>query len=245
MKRSVLISLVILSVSLDLVANRSEIYNAYISNRMDLWEQTMIRMERELKTTGGQAERYALTEAQYGYIAYCLSEGWKKEAAYWLKKAETNLGLLLDSDPENPRLFSMKGALYGYALLLEPVKAPFLGRRSANASDRALELGPAEPIVWMEKANMEFYKPALFGGSAGNAIPLYEKAIELFEERPEDLRENWLYLNSLTNLAQAYEKNGQPLESEKICRKLLKMEPSFHWIRHELCSRLREKQAER
>jgi tetratricopeptide (TPR) repeat protein len=225
------------------LGSRSDIYRAYVSNRMDLWEKAMNRMEDQYRASGDLQLLYNLTEAQYGYIPYCISMDRKKEARELLSKAEANIELLEKEFPENPRVFSLKGALNGYAVLLEPLKAPVFGRRSMNANEKAMRLDPNEPQVWMERANMEFYKPAILGGSVSQAVPLYEQAVRLFEASPYQVRENWLYLNCLANLGLAYEKNGQVVQAGEVYRKLLRLEPSFTRVRDDLYPGFREKHA--
>jgi tetratricopeptide (TPR) repeat protein len=222
---------------------QNEIYKAYISSRMDLWKEAMVKMEIRYRATGDHGLLCSLTEAQYGYIAHCLSENRRDEARGWLDKAEDNIGLLLEKNPNSSRAYSIRGALYGYRLLLEPLKAPALGRRSMNANETALKLGPGEPWGWMEKGNMEFYKPAVLGGSAKQAIPHYKKAVELFEALPGQTSGNWLYLNCLVNLGLAYEKNGQIVEAGKVYEKILAHEPSFSWVRDDLYPDCRKKLA--
>ncbi len=223
--------------------SQSEIYHAYISSNMDLWKASMIRMEMQYKASKNPAVLYQLTEAEYGYIAFCLTGKHKKEAKEWLSKAEKNIEVLLSRDPEDPKLYSMKGALIGYAVALNPVKAPVLGGRSTDASDRAIELGPGEPRVWMERANMEFYKPAILGGSVHEAVKLYEKAVKLFEASPDRISENWLYLNCMANLGLAYEKTDRMDDAGRVYRKLLRLEPSFAWVKDDLYPRYKEKRA--
>jgi len=98
----------------------------------------------------------------------------------------------------------------------------------------AIGLGPDEPQAWMEKANIAFYTPAILGGSKKRAVPLYEKAVRLFELTPERTRQNWIYLNCLAGLGIAYEKAGQIRDADVVYRKLLELEPSFSWVRDDL-----------
>ena len=57
-----------------------EIYEAYISSDMDKWESIMDVMEAEWKVKNDPKLLYDLTEAQYGFIGYCVAEKRKKEA---------------------------------------------------------------------------------------------------------------------------------------------------------------------
>lgn len=221
--------------------HRSQIYDTYLSGRMDLWKKVMDQMESDYSSSPDMVLLYDLAEAQYGYIGYCISVKRKKDARLELGKVDIYLDRLLKYDNRNPRIYCLVGAFYGLRVGLDPIKAPVYGKRAEEAIWKATELGPDEPQAWLEKANGEFYKPAIFGGSVERAVPLYEKAVRLYEENPNRTKENWLYLNCLAGLGIAYEKNGQVKKAGEVYRKLLELEPSFKWIRDELYPRYLEK----
>ena len=106
---------------------------------------------------------------------------------------------------------------------------------------KAIDLGPNEPQAWMGKANIDFYTPAILGGSKRRAVLLYEKAVRLYESSPERIQQNWVYLNCLAGLGIAYEKTGQIKGADAVYRKLLKLEPSFLWVRDDLYPQFQEK----
>jgi tetratricopeptide (TPR) repeat protein len=234
MRKWILTCAVIFSVGLQAQDFQSQIYTAYLKGRMDTWKGIMQSMDRKFKQTKDMDLLYQLAEVEYGYIAYSISVDKKEEAKRILIQAEEHIEVLLDYNERNPRVHALQGALYGYRLTLRPIKAPVYGKKSASANERALQLGPSEPQAWMEKANIEYYKPAIFGGSKKDAIPLYEKAIALYEASPDRTRQNWVYLNCLAGLGLAYEENGQVEQAGMIFRKLLELEPDFSWIRDEI-----------
>jgi tetratricopeptide (TPR) repeat protein len=220
---------------------QSLIYDAYLRGRMDLWQVVMEQMTGEAEATGDLSMLYDLTEAEYGYIGYCLSVKQKKEAEEVLAIAEQQVALLLEKQGDNPRVYSLMGAFYGYRVQLQPLRIPYFGNKSEEANRRALELDPGEPQAWMEKGNIAFYKPALFGGSKNEAVHYYETAVMLYEASPGRIRQNWVYLNCLAGLGIAYEETGDVEQAGKVYEKLLRMEPSFKWIRDELYPRYLEK----
>ncbi len=218
-----------------------QIYRAYVSGRMELWKEAMEKMEREYRSVQNDALLYQLAEAEYGYIAHCIAEGKKEEAKRWLEKAEKHVESLLKTGRDLPRVYGLQGALYGFRVGLEPLKAPFFGRKSAEANQKAIELGPDEPQAWLEKANIEFYKPAVFGGSKKRAVPLYEKAVRLFEADPKRTRQNWIYLNTLAALASAYEETGEVEKADRVYGKMLVREPALVWLRDEVYPAFRKR----
>jgi tetratricopeptide (TPR) repeat protein len=234
MKIIVLTAFAALSASALGQSYQSRIYEAYLQGRMDWWKETMDRMEQQLGSSGDLSLMYELTEVQYGYIGYCLSMKKKREAEAVLDQAENQVKRLLAIGGDNARVYSLQGAFYGYRIQLQPVRAPYFGRKSEEANRKALEVGPDEPQAWMERGNIEYYKPAIFGGSKSAAVPYYEKAISLYESTPGRTRQNWVYLNCLAGLAMAYEETGAPGKAGEVYRKLLRMEPGFKWVRDEL-----------
>jgi tetratricopeptide (TPR) repeat protein len=245
MKRALCILLWMFSVAAAGQDYTVRIYQAYLAGRMDRWKEVMVDMDRTYSATKNPALLFRLGEAYYGYIAYCIAEGKKNEARVLLEKAEAYVEAYLSIRPDDPKAYSLKGAFYGFRVGLEPLKAPFHGRKSADANEKAIVLGPEEPRAWLEKANIEFYKPAIFGGSKKSAVPLYEKAVRLFEASPQATENNWVYLNSLATLGTAYEETGAIGEADRVYRKLLRLEPSFVWIRDEVYPGFLEKHAPR
>jgi len=241
MRKCVIVWVILIAAGLQAQDYQSRIYSNYLEGRMDLWKIVMDQMQSEYDQTVDMSILYDLTEAQYGYIAFCLSDKRKKEAALLLDVADTNIEQLLQWQPENSRVLSIKGALYGFRIQLKPLKAPSLGKKSAKANAKAIQHGPLEPQAWMEKANIAFYKPAAFGGSKKKAVVLYEKAVRLYEESTDRTHQNWLYLNCLVGLGMAYEKTDQIQAADRVYKKILVMEPSFKWVREEVYPRFREK----
>jgi len=152
-----------------------------------------------------------------------------------------HMAQLTELGRDNARVYSLKGAFFGFQIMLEPARAPKLGRLSMEANEKALKLDPDEPQAWLEKANMDYYKPVIFGGSKKKAVPSYEKAVELFESSEERTRENWVYMNCLAGLGIAYEKTRKFSEAGRVYRKILELEPSFKWVVEELYPKFQEK----
>ncbi len=213
---------------------RSAIYQAYLLEEMDKWKELMEQMEEEYSRNSDAGLLYDLLEAEYGYMGWLVSGKQKEEAEKVLENAEKHMALLEEQGLDNARVYSLKGAFYGFQIMLDPLKAPSLGKASMNANEKAMSLDPKEPQVWMEKANMDYYRPAIFGGSKKKAVPMYEKAVVLFESSPERISENWVYINCLAGLGIAYENTKKFSEAGKVYRKLLKLEPSYKWVKEDL-----------
>jgi len=88
---------------------------------------------------------------------------------------------------------------------------------------------------------MEYHRPPIFGGSKRKAVPMYEKAVVLFEKSPDRTRENWVYINCLVSTAIAYENTKMISEAGSLYRRILKMEPSLKLVKEELYPQFQEK----
>jgi tetratricopeptide (TPR) repeat protein len=220
---------------------RSALYQSYLLEKMDTWKEIIGQMEEEYLRTSDAELLFDLLEAEYGYMGWLVSGKKKKEAEEVLRNAERHMSILTELGKDNARFYSLKGAFYGYQILLDPLKAPSLGKSSMRANEKAMELDPQEPQAWLEKANMDYYRPAVFGGSKRKAVPSYEKAVALFEASPERTRENWVYINCLAGLAVAYENTRKHSEAGEVYRKLLRLEPSFKLVKEDLYPKFRKK----
>jgi len=224
---------------------RKSIYKAYLHEEMDAWKEQMKQMESEVRESSDPKLMYDLLEAEYGYTAWLISQKRKKEAWEIIQRAERHMARLSDTGSYMARVSSIRGAFYGFKIMLEPRKAPSLGRSSMEANEFAMKLDPKEPQVWLEKANMDYYRPVVFGGSKRKAVYSYERAIELFESSPGRCSENWVYMNCLAGLGIAYENTRKISEAGEVYRKILRLEPSFKWVKEELYPRFREKHPEK
>ncbi len=95
--------------------------------------------------------------------------------------------------PEESDWYAYKGAFYGYKIGLNPVKAPFLGQKSMDNIDLAIEIRSGAVRKGGLKRGMRFFtcqKP--LGGLRTKALEAYKKAIRLMENKPETLHHNWI-----------------------------------------------------
>jgi tetratricopeptide (TPR) repeat protein len=220
---------------------KERIYAGYVSGEMNDWYLAMEEMESIWKRTGSYDMLYELVVAQYGYIAYCISVEEDKIARQFVAKAEDNLELILEKTPGMARAHALLGAVYGFKVGLNPYKAVVFGTRAFSENKLAFELDPLDPVVWMEKGHIEFYKPAIFGSSSIEAAKMYRRAVELYEKNPEELRYNWLYINTLRSLADAYIDAGSYDKANAVYLKVLAFEPGLKWMHEEVYPAFKKK----
>jgi len=215
---------------------RQEVYKAYISNDMVRWSKVIDAMLQ--LPDRDNATLMELVNYQYGYIAWCIGTGRKKEALKHLDQAAENLNLLEKSGFRLSWVEAYKSAMYGYRIGLNNLKAPFWGPKSLESARKSVKLDPENYFGYIQMGNAEYYMPAVFGGSKEKALGLFRKAETLLEKSGERLDENWNYLGLLAMIGEACMETGKYEEARAAFSKALKVEPAFLWVKDELYPRL-------
>ncbi len=216
------------------------IYNAYIGNQMDLWEKSI-----ELIYTNSSRKEFengseALGMAHYGYIAWLIGTNQNSKASEFLEKAHENADILLRKNPSSSMAHSFKAAFLAYSIALSNYKAPFLGPKSLEHIKQALKLDSQNPLAWILQGNSLYYMPGFMGGSKEKALESYQKAILLFEKNRVNLKNNWLYINTLTLLANGYSEMNLNQKAGSIYEHILRIEPNVKWVKDELYPRIKQ-----
>ena len=175
-----------------------------------------------------------LINYQYGYIGFCLGNNDKNQVKKYLKLAENNLERLKKTSLYPSYVSAYKSAFYGFSIGVNKMKAPFIGPKSVNAAQESIEQNPDNPFGFIQYANAQFHMPSVFGGSKTEAINYYQKAQVIMEKDPIIKKNDWNYLNLLTNLAEAYIEIKEYNKAEAYFQLILKVEPKFTWVKDEL-----------
>ena len=211
---------------------KQDIYNAYITNNMEVWKATVDEMEAKEKKSDELL--LELINYQYGYIGWSLGNNEKKQAKEYLKLAEDNLKRLEKTSLYPSYVDAYKSAFYGYTIGLNKLKAPFVGPKSINAAKKSMEENPNNPYGYIQYANAQFYMPPVFGGSKTEALEYYKQAQTIMEKDSVDMKNDWNYLSLLTNMAEAYTEIKEYKKAEQYFKYILKIEPNFFWVKNEL-----------
>jgi tetratricopeptide (TPR) repeat protein len=213
-------------------ANKSDIYQAYISGNMTKWVEVIDEMQ--MQKNKSSEFRMELINYQYGYIAWCLGNNRNSQAKKYLKLAGENLDLLEKSAYKLSLVNSYKAAFYGFAMGLNNLKAPFLGPKSLDCAKLAMSIDENNPLGYVQYANTLFYTPEFLGGSKKDALECFKKALTLMERDKEEIKNDWNYLNLLTIIAQSYEKTGNNELAKACYQKIITIEPNYGWVKNEL-----------
>lgn len=117
----------------------------------------------------------------------------------------------------------------------------FLGPKSSSIIEKAKKLNPNSTLVWKIYAGSKLFTPEMWGGDVKEAIKAFETAVKLYESKPEALTDNWLYLDTLAFLGQAYVKDEQTKKAIDIYEKALQVEPEFNYVKKALLPKAKEK----
>ena len=220
-------------------SNKTKIYEAYINNNMEKWEDIIKEMNANQNMNNNS--RAELLNYQYGYIGYCIGmEEWDKAKKH-LSNAEENLEILENKNFNPSTINAYKSAFYGFKIGLSPVKAAFFGPKSVKFSKLAIKQDEKNPMGYIQYGNSQFYMPAVFGGSKEVAIDYFKMAQNLFENNLQNLKDDWNYLSLLTLIAQSFDEINQLEEAKKYYKKILTIEPEFQWVKDELYPELLKK----
>ena len=211
---------------------RDAIYKAYSRGKMDTWYTLMQEFEERVDQND-EAQRLELISYYYGYTAWAVG-GEKYDAAEkYIIKSEVLIDKILDGSPENPTLLAYKGAFIAFKIAISNLKAIYLGPKSMKYINRSLELDSESIQGNIEKGNSMYYRPAVFGGDKTEAIQYYIRAVEGFE-RQQLVVNNWMYINTMTALGQAYEATDQIQRAKSCYEKIIRIIPNFMWVEEEL-----------
>ncbi len=230
----IVISILLLSIQLGFSQSsyRDPIYKAYSRGKMNTWYELMHACEKNVNPSSFD-EQLELISYYYGYTAWLIGAKKYDTAEEYIEKSEKIIDKLLDESPENPTLLAYKGAYIAFTIGISNFKAIYLGRKSMKYIDKAIELDPENIQGNIEKGNSMYYRPSIFGGDKAKAIQYYVKAIKSFEKQGLVVN-NWMYINTMTALGQAYEATDQ-IQLAKLCyEKIIRIFPNFMWVEDEL-----------
>ena len=212
----------------DLTYYQCAFYESYRAGNMDSWPALITEMGNAKSTDlNWQME---MLKAMYGLVGYQIGAQKKDLAKTYVNKADIYLDNLLDKHPNNAQLHSLEGAFYGYKIALAFYKAPFLGPKSMYHIEKSIELDPAEPMGYIEKANSLLYRPAVFGGDKNEALLFYRKALVLMEAH-NSLKCNWQHLLLRAFILKSLYETNQTAEANTYKTEMQKDYGSMDWIK--------------
>jgi len=212
----------------DLTYYQCAFYESYRAGNMLVWPALIDEMEQvKPNDLSWQTE---ILKAMYGLVGYQIGLGDKETAKKYVSKADNYLERLLPKHPENAQLHSLAGAFYGYKISLAAYKAPFLGPKSLEHIDKALNIDPKEPMGYEVKGYSLSYRPPVFGGDKKEALVCYRKALALWNVQNDTIC-NWQKMLLKAFILKTLYETHQDKEAEEFLAAMQNDYGSLRWIR--------------
>jgi tetratricopeptide (TPR) repeat protein len=236
--KKLILSLLLLTFTSGLFAKTSyskSIYDAFIVRDMTKWETVVQSMEASHSVTTVD-QKLELVSYYYGVIGYLIGKKQYLHAEQLTNKGEALIDQVLKASPKNVTATSYKGSFTGFRVGIKKFKALLLIFDSKKYINKAVEMDPQNVQALIDKGNMYYYAPAIFGGDKKTAINYYLKAAGIMEQKDET-SDNWVYLNTLTMIAFAYTKTDNPNAAKQMYTKIMRLEPNITWAKEVLIVR--------
>jgi tetratricopeptide (TPR) repeat protein len=112
-----------------------------------------------------------------------------------------------------------------------PMSGMTLGPKSSGLLDRAKELEPRNPRVWLISGMSAMFTPKMFGGGSDKAEADLRKALTLFEtDKPVSPAPSWGRADAYIWLGQALQQNDKKDEARTMYQKALEIQPKNGWV---------------
>lgn len=205
-------------------------YKAYVSQSKELWVKSVSAFENDAKLSPTSTEKqFNLAVAQYGLLLGTMASQDEDLFDEYVSKTKDQLEKVISYPATAADGKGMLSAVMGLQMAYSPMKGITLGSKSGSLAAEAKNLAPDSPLAWRFYGSNRLYTPSAFGGNVKEAISALEKSIKLFESKPEQTKVNWLYLDTLVLLGQAYSKNEEKSKAISTYEKAISIEPDFKY----------------
>jgi tetratricopeptide (TPR) repeat protein len=163
-----------------------------------------------------------------------INMGMKKnsEAKKMLDEAD---GLLDKANKKTPtaEALALHSSVLGQMIGLSgnPLSGMTLGPKASGYLDRAKEMEPRNPRVWLISGMSAMFTPKMFGGGSDKAEKDLKKALELFaSDNPTPPAPSWGRADVYVWLGQALQKEEKKEEARAAYQKALELQPGNQWV---------------
>ncbi|MCB0585374.1 MAG: hypothetical protein KDD06_08635 [Phaeodactylibacter sp.] len=123
-----------------------------------------------------------------------MEEGQMGECQAYVSKAQESLDKAMAIEEENSEIWALQGLIFQGRIWEDPqARGAEFSMKSHQALDKAISIGPENPRAYYLKGQNVFFTPSFYGGGPEAALPLLEKAENLFETSGSGnaLEPNW------------------------------------------------------
>ena len=156
----------------------------------------------------------------------------KGQAKKLLDEADRLLEQATAKSPTAEALALRSGVLgQTIGLSRNPLSSMTVGPRARGLLDRAKEMEPRNPRVWLISGMSAMFTPKMFGGGADKAERDLRKAVELFaSDNPTPPAPSWGRADAYIWLGQTLQKEDKQEEARAAYRKALELQPGNQWV---------------
>ena len=215
---------------------RVEIETATALGNLDRLRQAGALLERALTALPDEP----LLLHYLGYARYreaTIMQGMKRDEDEYRPLLEAADSLLERSASKLPlaESYAVRSSVIGQLIGSNPLRGMTLGRKSSAAMDRAVELGPNNPRVWLLRGIGAMFTPSLFGGGLDKAEEYLNKAVALFpSDTPAAPMPAWGHAEAYIWLGQVHKRRDRIDEARQAYTRALELQPDNGWVRHVL-----------
>jgi len=221
----------------------NQVYECYLTDTRQLWNETISGLNASFRASAYKDEEtlYALVLAQYGLMGAIYGDKPRNTSLLYktIDQTERSTKRLLTFHAYKSQANAFLAAITAMRVGLNPMRALTIGSKSDQHIREAIRLNPKNPTAWVEKGNLKYHSPPIFGGNMREAVSCFEQAVELFDEQPALRKDNWLYLHAMAWLGKSYEKVGKKEKAIAIYEKAIAYESRFLWVKEELLPRVK------
>ena len=242
--KSLLMFICIASTTMAQIKTDALMYGVYINKEVntDAWKAAVLELTSALsKTPNDHQARVKLAIAQFGLLNASMRNHNEDLFDEYYDEHIRLVKSLIDSDKKWAEPPALLSSAYGLKIGFSPMQGMFLGQKCGNLIEKAKILNPNYALVWKVYGNSKFFTPEMWGGDLDEAIISYEKCIQLYELKPDELKHNWMYLDALVYPGRAYAKSGDTSRALVTYEKALKAEPDFAWVKYSLLPKAKVK----
>lgn len=163
-----------------------------------------------------------------------LAESDMDAAQTLLDRAQDVVDDAVDREGAIAETHALRGSIMGMRIT-GMLRGITLGPRADRALDRAVEMDPTNPRIWLAKGISTLHKPGFTGGGADRAIEALERGIGFLRaDHPARGHpigggaELWAWLGV------AHLQSDRPDEAVAALERALELEPEFGWVRDTL-----------
>ena len=175
---------------------------------------------------GKQLTAYEHAYIDYRQALYYMQNRDNKNAEQQLNQAEQYL--VNKGDDRTSKDYSLQASVYSLKAGLGIFNGAVYGSKSSAAIDKAKQLNPNNPQVWLVKGLSAFHTPGIFGGSNKQALKHFDKAIEMYEQN-SNKSAYWGYEEALVWRALVHKKNSNSKLCLRDLNQALASAPEFVW----------------